>query len=181
MHATASPAEMVRVPASILRLFRGAVVRGRAPAEAVGALREVGYELGEPVFALLEERAARLHPGRGVDALSPEEFWGMADGLFREMGWGGVSHRDPHPGVGELTLSGWFEAGGAPPAGCHLGTGVVADLLTRAAGREVAVMEVPGCPADGCRLLFGAPETLGAVYEGMRGGLSADAAMERLG
>ncbi len=57
-----------------------------------------------------------------------------------------------------------------------------ADLLTRVAGRDLAVMEVE-CRSrrDGqCRFLLGSPDTLGAVYEGLREGRSYLEVLDRL-
>ena len=92
-----------------------------------------------------------------------------------------MEHSRPHPGVGALDLVDWIEssAGGGPP-GAHISTGIFTDLLGKLAGAPVVVMEVPG-GAGRTRLLFGSGETLGAVYQAIAGGATADEAIARLG
>ena len=73
-------------------------------------------------------------------------------------------------GVGAVVASDWAESDptesrGAP--GCHISTGLLAELLTRAVGQPVAVMEVD-CRSQGndaCRFVFGSPVTLLHVHK----------------
>jgi predicted hydrocarbon binding protein len=97
------------------------------------------------------------------------DFWSELSRYFGEAGWGSLEHQQLHQGIGAVMASDWAEsdpseARGAP--GCHLSTGLLAELLTRAAGQPVAVMEV-ACRSQGddqCRFLFGSPTTLLAVH-----------------
>jgi hypothetical protein len=183
MTATAIEAKFVQVPAGLLPSLRRALSQGRQPVEAVTLLRQVGYETGAAVHQAVLDRAGRAAPGVPASAMSPDAFWSAASDFFAELGWGRLSFAPLHPGVGALDLVDWIEAvpdGGAVPPGCHLSTGMFADVLGRLAGGDVAVMEVPA-RAGACRLLFGSQETLGMVYQGMVQGQSADDAIARLG
>ncbi len=173
-------ARFVRVPAELFSTVRRALVRDREPIEAVTLLREVGYELGGAVDSGLREHVTGA---TGVDpyALDPERFWQTASGYFEELGWGRVEHQRVHPGVGALVLADWIENGAdGGPQGSHISTGIFTDLLGRIAGGAVVVMEVP-VDAGRTRLLFGAGETLGAVYQSLSTGASLDQALASLG
>lgn len=185
MNATAAAAPTLRLPAPFLPALRRALAQGRSAVEAATLLRQVGYESGEAFHAALEEQLAAGRGGASPDTLPPEEFWSAFGRFWEEMGWGTVRHVQLHPGVGALDASDWVEAegeAGGHPA-CHFTTGVLADVLSRVAGSEVAVMEVE-CRAAGdgrCRFLFGGVGALGEVYRGMTEGLSYSDALERLG
>ncbi|MFN8580785.1 MAG: 4-vinyl reductase [Gemmatimonadaceae bacterium] len=63
--------------------------------------------------------------------------------------------------------------------GCHLTTGMFADLFGRVAGATVAVLEVE-CRSSGaprCRFLVANPELLEQVYEGMSNGATHEEAI----
>lgn len=178
MNATA---RFVHVPAELFSSVRRALVRDREPLEAVTLLREVGFELGGAVDSGLREHVS--HAGGGADpyALDPERFWQTASAYFERLGWGRVEHRRIHPGVGALDLVEWIESGAdGGPQGSHISTGIFTDLLGRIAGGAVVVMEVP-MGGGLTRLLFGAGETLGAVYQSLSTGASLDDALARLG
>lgn len=179
MNATADDARFLEVPAALLSSVRRALAGDRAPLEAVTLLRQVGYELGDAVFARL---GTALRRDYGADPLSldPAEFWRSAGTFFAQLGWGTVRHAALHPGVGAIELEGWIESGAeGGPAGSHLSTGIFAALLERLAGTEVAVMEVPA-GAGRSTLLFGGGEALGAVYERLAGGATLDDALAAL-
>lgn len=184
MNAIIAAAPTLRLPTLFLSALRRALAGGRSPVEAATLLRQVGYESGEAFHAALEDHLAR-EGGAAPDALPAEEFWSAFGRLWEEMGWGTLRHVQLHPGVGALDASDWAEAKGEEREhpGCHFTTGVLADLLSRVAGSEVAVMEVE-CRAAGdgrCRFLFGGVEALGEVYRGMTEGLPYAEAVERLG
>lgn len=177
MNATA---RFVQVPAELFSSVRRALVRDREPLEAVTLLREVGFELGSAVDSGLRQHVAG---GTGADpyALDPERFWESASGYFEGLGWGRLEHQRVHPGVGAIDLVEWIENGAdGGPQGSHISTGIFTDLLGRIAGGAVVVMEVP-VDAGRTRLLFGAGETLGAVYQSLSGGASLDQALASLG
>lgn len=153
----------VRLPAGGLVELRRAVEETAAE-DAVRALREAGRRLAADAEAAIAERG-----GGPLPALSMGIFWTELNRYFEDAGWGRVEHQDMGPGVGALLARGWAEADpsesrGAP--GCHLSTGLLAELLTRAVGQPVAVMEVT-CRSQGqeaCRFLFGSPTTLLLVH-----------------
>lgn len=180
--ATITDRDIVQIPAAMLPALRRAVARDRAPADAVHLLRQVGYEAGQAVYDGVMSRAAE----GGIatpDALAPDQFWSGASAYFESLGWGSLRQEQVHPALGALDLTDWIEAssdGGEVPPGCHLTTGIVADLLGRVAGAEVSVMEVPTASAS-CRLLFGGQEALGRVYQALVEGLTSDEAVARLG
>ncbi|HEX8358760.1 MAG TPA: hypothetical protein VF613_01480 [Longimicrobium sp.] len=173
-------ARFVHVPAELFSTVRRALVRDREPMEAVTLLREVGFELGGAVDSGLRQHVTGA---TGVDpyALEPDRFWRTASGYFEGLGWGRLEHQRVHPGVGALDLVEWIENGAdGGPQGSHISTGIFTDLLGRIAGGAVVVMEVP-VDAGRTRLLFGAGETLGAVYQSLSTGASLDQALASLG
>ena len=181
MNAIAAPARFLQVPATLLGTVRRFLVGDREPLDAVNALRQIGYELGDEVYAALGERLSRDFSGTYWDALDPVEFWRAAAGFFADRGWGTLEFRDLHPAVGAIELTGWVESeaeGG--PRGVHLTTGLFTALLERLAGGAVGVMEVPSGSADRTRLAFGRGDVLGQVYEHVRGGASLEEAVGRL-
>lgn len=178
MNATA---RFVHVPAELFSSVRRALVRDREPLEAVTLLREVGFELGGAVDSGLREHVTTTRGGVDPYALDPDRFWETASAYFDGLGWGRVEHRRVHPGVGALDLVDWIENGAdGGPQGSHISTGIFTDLLGRIAGGAVVVMEVP-VDAGRTRLLFGAGETLGAVYQSLSTGSSLDQALAHLG
>ncbi|HEV2150415.1 MAG TPA: V4R domain-containing protein [Longimicrobiaceae bacterium] len=186
MNATLATAHTLRLPAAFLPALRRALAQDRSPAEAATRLRQLGYDSGAGFYAALEERVAWQRPGATVGTLPDGEFWPEFAAFWEDAGWGTMRHAQIHPGVGALECEGWAEAAAAREAGdgyCHLTTGILADVLGRLAGGDVAVMEVEceSAGADRCRFLFGSPAALGAVYEGMAQGLGADDAVARLG
>ena len=178
MHSIATP--FVQVPAELLSAVRSALANDRAPMEAVNLLRQVGYELGSAVDAALRAHVSDANHGSAPEAVEPERFWKAAADFFQGLGWGHLEQSQPHPGVGAIDLVDWIEssAGGGPP-GAHITTGIFTDLLGRLAGGSVVVMEVPAGPGR-TRLLFGAGETLGAVYQSITTGATPDEALARL-
>lgn len=181
MNTIAAPARFLQVPASLLASVRTAVVGDREPMEAVTVLRQLGYELGEEVYASLQERVQRDFAGVSWAHLDPAEFWRAAASFFSDRGWGTLEFRDLHPAVGALELQEWVEAeAGGGPRGSHLSTGLFTALLERLAGGGMAVMEVPSGTADRTRLLFGRGDVLGQVYEGIRTGQPVEAVLASL-
>jgi hypothetical protein len=63
MNAIAAPPRFLQVPATLLASVRTAVVGDRQPLEAVTVLRQLGYELGEEVYASLQDRVSRDFSG----------------------------------------------------------------------------------------------------------------------
>jgi predicted hydrocarbon binding protein len=154
----------VRLPAAGLVELRRAV-EDTATQDAVRALREAGRRLaGDAEMAIAESG------GRPLPALPLATFWSELNHYFHEAGWGRIAHQELNAGVGAVVASDWAESDpnesrGAP--GCHISTGLLAELLTRAVGQPVAVMEVD-CRSQGndvCRFIFGSPVTLLNVHK----------------
>lgn len=169
----------IRIPADSVLALRRALARTVGAAEAASALREAGNAAGD----LLHERLTR---GAERDALGEtprESFWQRLSALFRELGWGSMEHQDLHPGVGALVGRDWFEVDpAARRPSCPFTTGVLANILGRVAGGEVAVLQVE-CPDEGprcCRFLFGGPDVLQELYGDLREGRDLQAALGAL-
>lgn len=154
----------LRLPAGGLAELRRAIEE-TATQDAVRALREAGRRLAADAELAIAERG-----GRPLPALPLATFWSELNRYFEEAGWGYIEHQEVNPGVGAVIASDWAESDphedrGAP--GCHISTGLLAELLTRAVGQPVAVLEV-GCRSQGndaCRFLFGSPTTLLLVHK----------------
>ena len=135
--------------------------------------REVGFQSGEAFLAALEERLG-ARAGGAAD-LPAANFWTRLSAFFAEAGWGPLDAERLHPAILSLSSARWAEAEGRSsghPA-CHLTTGILADVLSRVARADLAVMEVE-CRAAGdglCRFLIGNPDALDRVYHGLQDGL----------
>jgi predicted hydrocarbon binding protein len=167
----------IQLPAQSILAIRRALMRQTDAATAIRALQEAGNTAGDALFERLAHNGD--HPGD-----TPlETFWNRLAGLFRELGWGTVEHRAPHPGVGALVARDWFEIeDGARNPSCPFTTGALANILGRAAGSEVAVLQVTcddGSPRC-VRFLFGAPEVLDRLYDGLREGRDVEAGLAAL-
>jgi hypothetical protein len=168
----------IRIPAESIHALRRSLAHELGPEPAGRALQEAGYAAGDTLY----DRLTRGADGGMADVPSVT-FWDRLDALFREMGWGAVRHEGLHPGVGALVATDWFEADpGAAGAGCPFTTGVLANLLGRVAGQDVAVMQTP-CEDDQprcARFLFGSADTLDGLYSELRSGHDLEAALSSL-
>lgn len=154
----------VRLPPGGLAELRRAIEETSSQG-AVRTLREAGRRLAADAAMAIADRS-----GRPLPALSLEAFFVELDRYFTEAGWGGLSHEAVHQGIGAVVAREWAESDpteNRTGPGCHISTGLLAELLSRAAGQPVAVMEV-GCRSQGdeeCRFLFGSPTTLLLVHK----------------
>ena len=134
--------------------------------------REVGFQSGEGFLAALEARLG--HAAGETGGVAAEEFWERLSDFFVGAGWGALESERLHPAILSLSSASWAEAEGRAsghPA-CHLTTGILADVLSRVAGSDLAVMEVE-CRASGasvCRFLIGNVEALDRVYRALQTG-----------
>lgn len=152
------------LPAGGLAELRRAIEE-TATRDAVRALREAGRRLAADAESTAVERAGRPLPAIPLDA-----FWTELRRYFEESGWGRLHHEEVTGGVGSVLSDDWAEADptesrGAP--GCHITTGLLAEVLSRAVGQPVAVLEV-ACRSRGddvCRFLFGSPTALLLVHK----------------
>lgn len=167
----------IRFPAASLLALRRALVREVGPEAATRTIRDAGHAAGDVLF----ERLTREDDA--PDATPQATFWDRLAALFRELGWGSVEHQEPHPGVGALLARDWFEVDEqATYPVCAFTTGVLANILGRVAGGDVAVMVV-GCENGEprcCRFLFGSAAVLQSVHSGLREGRALQAALGAL-
>ena len=144
---------------------------------AGNTLHSLGHEAGVVLFEELNEGTTA-----SLMDLGEEDFWGrLTDGL-RRRGWGTLSHRRIHPGLGLLSSGDWAEAQalhGQEHPGCGFTTGILTGFLGRAAGRELEVTEVAcrGRGADECRFAFGSHQATQALNEQLLDGVDLDQAL----
>ncbi len=174
---------LLRLPRSFLRALHQGLGQGHDPIEAATLLREIGYEIGDVFYDALEEGLEQA-PGESLRSLSPERFWKGCSAFFEDLGWGRLQWDQPHHAIAALGSPDWIEAEGreAPHPACHLTTGLFARLLSRAAGGDLAVLEVE-CRSRGderCCFLFGSPEALDLLHREVRVGIAYTAALKRL-
>ena len=168
----------IQFPAASVLALRRSLIRQVGRDAAIRALQEAGHTAGDSLFERLTQEVG------GISATPRDTFWDRLAAIFRELGWGTVEHQSPHPGVGALLARDWFEADDADrhPV-CPFTTGVLANILGRAADGEVAVLQV-GCDDGGprcVRFLFGAPAVLDRLYDGLREGRDVGAGLAALG
>lgn len=166
----------IQLPAHSIRALRRTLVREVGGETATLALQEAGNSAGDTLYE-------RLGHDDDLGEIPLAAFWDRLAALFRELGWGAVEHQAPHPGVGALVARDWFEVDeSARSRSCPFTTGVLANILGRVAGSEVAVLQVacdeggPGC----VRFLFGAPQVLDRLYSGLREGRDVGAGLAAL-
>lgn len=167
----------IQLPAQSILALRRALVRHVGADTAVRALQEAGNAAGDTLFERLH------HDDDDIGDTPLQTFWDRLAAVFRELGWGAVEHQSPHPGVGALVAHDWFEAEeSARTPSCPFTTGVLANILGRVAGGEVAVLQV-ACDGGGARcvrFLFGAPQVLDQLYTGLREGNDVEAGLAAL-
>lgn len=176
---------MLRVPAAALTALHRALAQDRSPAEAAGLARQLGYELGESYYQAFQQWLGDQGVDTAPDQLAADDFWRHLGGFFASLGWGELRFDRLAPGVASLSSGEWPEA--APGAGarqptCHLSTGLLADLLGRVAGDDLAVMEVE-CRSRGdgtCRFVLGGSAALEQLYQSLRSGSSYQDAVAEL-
>jgi predicted hydrocarbon binding protein len=177
-------APLLRISAAVLPALHRAIGEGRDAAEAARLARQFGFESGSAFYEALAQWSAD-EAGAALDDLAPERFWEMVATFFSTLGWGEMSFKRLHPGLAVLQSHDWAESqpdGAARYPSCHVTTGILAELLRRVAGTDLAVLEV-GCHSQGdelCRFVIGGAETLEEVYQQIRNGASLEKAIEQL-
>jgi uncharacterized protein len=177
-------APLLRISAATLPALHRAFADGRDARDAVRVARQYGFESGPAFHEALVEWASD-DSATPLAELSPERFWELVATFFSSVGWGELRYEQLHDGVGSLSSRDWAEAqpdSGASHPACHVTTGILAELLARVAGTDLAVLEVQ-CRSRGdeiCRFLIGGPEALGVVYEELRQGNTLESAIQRL-
>jgi len=159
------------LPVASLAALRRALEEAVGADGAAQALQAAGNAAGDAFHEILTVASADAPPADWAEAT----FWRRFSDLFTRRGWGSLSNEVVHEGVGALEARDWVESdpelGAARPA-CAFTAGLLANLLGRIAGREVAVLEVE-CRSRGdesCRFLYGSPAALDAVYRRLRSG-----------
>jgi predicted hydrocarbon binding protein len=174
---------MVGIPRGVLTLLRETLLREGGPA-AASFLQEAGYAGGESLTTGFQSWL--LDHGHGdMSALHVNAFAGFVSEYFRELGWGSIQIARVNDAVAAIDTSDWWEAD--PTAqmdhpGCHISTGLLADLLGRISGQALAVLEVE-CRSMGsqhCRFLTGSAEALVRVYVRMVRGVGYRDAVDAL-
>lgn len=166
----------IRIPTDSIAALRATLRQEVGAQTATVALQKAGHAAGNALFE-------RLDRDDGLSEIPQATFWARLSGLFREMGWGTVEHEELHPGVGALVARDWFEVDNPSRPNCPFSTGVLAHILGRVAGQDVAVMVAP-CDDDTdgcCRFLFGAGPVLQKIYGGLREGRELRASLVALG
>jgi predicted hydrocarbon binding protein len=170
----------IAMPVAAFTALRDALISAVGDDAAAEALRAAGHAAGDALHAILATGTGDL------DQVPADRFWSQFATLFATRGWGQLRYSEAHPGVGSLEAADWAEAAtaeGAQRPSCHFTTGALANVLGKAAGAEVAVMEVE-CGARGdrrCRFLFGGAEAVFAVYERLSAGDAPDTALAHIG
>lgn len=167
----------IRFPADAILAVRHALRQEVGTQAATAAIQQAGHAAGDALFQ-------RLDRDQTLADTPQSTFWSRLSALFREMGWGTVEHQEVHAGVGALVARDWFEVDpSASTPACPFSTGVLANILGRVAGQDVAVMVVPCDDGDAgcCRFLFGAGPVLQQVYTRLREGRELDTALSGLG
>jgi bacteriochlorophyll 4-vinyl reductase len=180
MPLTTNRIQELALPVASLAALRDALVVAVGTEAAAQALRQAGFAAGDALFRILAGDDAD-----DLAELPSPIFWSRLARLFSARGWGQLSYHQVHAGVGALDAANWVEAiadhGAAQPS-CHFTTGVLANLLGRVVGTEVAVLEVE-CRSRGeprCRFLFGGAVAVYALYDRIAAGEGPDAALARL-
>ena len=173
--------QMVALSRASLAALRAALVRDAGPASAA-YLQEAGYAGGEAVFASFKRWLAERH-APDPEELELPEFEQLASEYFRDLGWGSLTIGSLFDAVAVLDSKDWGEADPASALsypGCHLTTGMFADLFGRIADQTLAVLEVEcrSMGSDRCRFLIGNAEVLEHLYEEMGRGVSYEEALQ---
>lgn len=177
---------LVRFPTGTLLALHRALAQNRSPRESAMLIRELGFESGEAFYQSFAEWLNERDAGKRPEALPADLFWRQLAEFFSFLGWGSLHVETLHDGIASLTTETWVEADTTAHARqpmCHFTTGILADLLGRIAGTDLAVMEVECRSTDDqhCRFLLGSPDALELLYERLRAGASLSDALNSLG
>jgi predicted hydrocarbon binding protein len=171
---------MLALSRASLTTLRSALLRDGGPAAAV-YLQEAGYAGGDAMWDAFSRWLAE-RTDIAPDALDVDAFEARATEFFCDAGWGTLQIGTLGDSVATLDSPDWGEAepsSALEHPGCHLTTGMFADLFGRVAGSPVAVLEVEcrSTGAERCRFLVANPEFLEQVYDEMSSGTRYDEAI----
>lgn len=147
-----------------------------SPDAAIAVLQESGYAAGEGVYTALCTWLGTHAGTERPEELDATLFAGALSDFFQASGWGRLTIAPVGGAALALDSPDWIEAepDSAQIPMCFFSAGMLADLMGRVSGGQVAVMEVE-CRSKGdsiCRFLSASPETLQEVYEKMSAGMS---------
>lgn len=174
------PVREMAVPSTTLVTLRQALRSEAGPLPTVHALHAAGYATGEAMAEVFVDGLSRP-----LDEIPTPEFWHALSGFWKQRGWGTLTHRDVHPGVGLLRSEDWGEVGevGAESQpSCAFTSGMLASLLGRTADGPVAVLEVT-CRSrgdDACVFAFGSETTVHELYGTLLDGATLEDALDGL-
>lgn len=152
------------LPAAALTALRRGLRAEAGPLVAAHALHAAGFVAGDSLF---EGFAESLN--RPVGELGARRFWAQLSEFLSRRGWGSLAHREVSPALGTVSSADGAEAEGAGEErqpSCHFTMGLLANLLGRAAGGAVSVLEVR-CRGRGdaeCCFAFGSEAAVHALY-----------------
>lgn len=180
------PAELA-IPVASLTALRSALADEVGDDAAARALQIAGVAAGRAFFDTLTHAGSAGGRNGETDpaTLTETTFWRLLTDLFERRGWGRIRNGQVHIGVGTVDAFDWVEANpdsGTLRPSCFFTTGLLANLLGRIVGDDVAVLEV-ACRSRGdehCRFLYGSPETLDVVFSRVRNGFDVDEAIATL-
>ena len=170
----------VAVPISLFTTLRKELESEAGTLPTVHALHKAGYDAGL-------KASTPFHKETGGDAMSHSEvgFWHRLSGFFAKRGWGNLTHRVAHDGIGILSSPDWAEAipgEDDPEASCCFSTGFLSGMLSQLAGGPVAVLEV-SCRTRGgetCDFAFGSEGAIHELYGHLLEGSDLEGALEAL-
>jgi predicted hydrocarbon binding protein len=175
--------QMVALSRASLAALRAALLRDAGPSSAA-YLQEAGYAGGEAVFASFRRWLAE-RGSADPEELELPEFERLASEYFRDTGWGTLTIGSLFDAVAVLDSPDWGEADPSSALehpGCHLTTGMLADLFGRIADQTLAVLEVEcrSMGSDRCRFLIGNADVLVHLYEEMARGVAYEQALQEV-
>ena len=180
MESSDWPLRDVAIPAVGLTTLRRTLQREAGALPAIHGLHSAGFGSGEAMWASL-----RRSSGRELADLDEATFWTRLAAALNRRGWGSLTHRAAHPGIGLLASPDWAEAAiseGERQPSCTFSAGMFAAILTGAAGGPIAVLEVTcrTCGDDRCTFAFGSSATMDELYGLLLDGQDLDAALASL-
>ncbi len=171
--------DQVRLPTGGLAELRRAI-EDTVGRDAVPALREAGRRLAGDAEVAISQQF-----GGPLPSIPMSKFWSKLDRYFSESGWGRIEHEELNGAVGAIVARDWAEVDASDQRQypcCHITTGLLAELLSRAVGEPVAVMQVH-CTSRGdpvCRFLFGSPTSMLSVHQKLANSQSLEEAISAL-
>ena len=172
----------VAIPAIGLTTLRRSLQKDVGPLPVIHALHAAGYASGETLWESIRRAAT---PGMGLADVDEATFWARLSAALAKRGWGTLTHRPGHAGVGLLASADWAEAAGGNgerQPSCAFSSGMLAGLLTAAAGGPIAVLEV-SCRTRGddrCTFAFGSAATVHDLYGLILDGQDLESALASL-